>query len=91
MATAEREFAEFTRGVTELSKPGPAKMSAEDWLNEMASRDSLPEPRSREWQLCHGRHFHSYQSIGDTIVQLLASQDSGVIALCHPIQSECAR
>jgi hypothetical protein len=51
MVTAEREFAAFTGTVTELFGPEEAKLSAEDWLNEVASRDCLPGPTAREWRL----------------------------------------
>jgi hypothetical protein len=51
MVTAEREFVAFTRTVTELSGPEEARLSAEDWLNEVASRDYLPGPTTREWRL----------------------------------------
>jgi hypothetical protein len=51
MVTAEREFAAFTRAVTELFGAEQARPSAEDWLDELASRDSLPGPATREWRL----------------------------------------
>jgi hypothetical protein len=51
MVTAEREFVAFTRAVTELFGPQEARLSAEDWLNEVASRDCLPGPTTREWRL----------------------------------------
>jgi hypothetical protein len=50
MTMAEREFVAFTRAVTELFGPEQARLSAEDWLNELASMDCLPEPASREWR-----------------------------------------
>ena len=51
MVSAEREFAAFTRAVTELFGPEEAKLSAEDWLNEVASRNCLPGPTTREWRI----------------------------------------
>ena len=51
MTTAQREFAAFTRAVTELFGPEYAKPSAEDWLNEVASMECLPGPTSPEWRL----------------------------------------
>lgn len=51
MSTAERELAAFTRAVTELFGPEEAKLSVEDWLNEVASRDCLPGSTTREWRL----------------------------------------
>jgi hypothetical protein len=49
--TGEGEFTEFVRAVTELFGPEQATQSAEDWLNEVASKHSLPAPRSIEWRL----------------------------------------
>jgi hypothetical protein len=51
VTTAEREFEAFTKAVTGLFGPEQARLSAEDWLNELASRDSLPGLRSLEWRL----------------------------------------
>ena len=51
VVTAQSEFEEFTRAVTELFGPDQARLSAEDWLNEVALKDSLPTPRSHEWRL----------------------------------------
>ena len=51
MNLAEREFAAFTRAVTELFGTEQARLSAKDWLDELVSRDSLPGPRNCEWQL----------------------------------------
>lgn len=49
--TVEREFTEFTALVTKLFGPKQAALSAEDWLNEVASRHTLPGPQSVEWRL----------------------------------------
>ena len=49
--SARREFEEFTRAVAELFGPDQARLSAEDWLNEVALKGSLPAPRSHEWRL----------------------------------------
>ena len=51
MAAAESEFVAFTRAVTELFGPEQAGLSADDWLNEVASRDGLPCTTTREWRL----------------------------------------
>jgi hypothetical protein len=51
MFMAEREFAAFTRAVTELFGPEEARLSAEDWLNEVASTSCLPGPTTREWRM----------------------------------------
>ena len=50
MVTAEREFVAFTRAVTELFGHEQARLSAEDWLNEVASRPCLPGPTTRAWR-----------------------------------------
>jgi hypothetical protein len=50
MTVAEREFVMFTRAVTELFGPEESKLSARDWLDEVASMDYLPAPMSREWR-----------------------------------------
>jgi hypothetical protein len=50
MVTAEKEFVAFTRAITELFGPEEATLSAEDWLNEVASRICLPGPTGREWR-----------------------------------------
>ncbi len=51
MTIAEQEFVVFTRAVTELFGPEESKLSARDWLDEVASMDYLPGPMSREWRL----------------------------------------
>lgn len=45
------EFLAFTRAVTELFGPEQARQSAEDWFNELASKDCMPGPSMCEWQL----------------------------------------
>ena len=45
------EFITFTRVVAELFGPEEARVCAEDWLDEVASRDSLPGHRTCEWRL----------------------------------------
>ena len=49
--TGECEFNEFVRLVAELFGPEQATLSAEDWLNEVASKHNLPAPLSIEWRL----------------------------------------
>ena len=51
LALAEREFVAFTKAVTELFGTEEARLSAEDWLSEVATRNCLPGPTSREWRL----------------------------------------
>ncbi|MGB6686476.1 MAG: hypothetical protein WBE76_01390 [Terracidiphilus sp.] len=51
VVTAEREFGAFTRAVTGMFGPEQARLSAEDWLDELASMDCLPRHTSREWRL----------------------------------------
>jgi hypothetical protein len=50
-AVATLEFATFRRVVAELFGPEEAKRCAEDWLDELASRDGLPGQRTCEWRL----------------------------------------
>ena len=50
MSMAEIEFLRFTRGVTDMFGAAQATLAAEDWLNELASKDCLPEPASHEWR-----------------------------------------
>ena len=47
--TAERELSAFFRAVTKLFGPEQAEMSAEDWLDELSERNSLPSS-IREWR-----------------------------------------
>jgi hypothetical protein len=51
VVTAESEFGAFTSAVTGLFGPEQARLSAEDWLDELASMDCLPAPTSRQWRL----------------------------------------
>lgn len=50
IVAAERELAAFMRAVTELFGREEAMLSAEDWLEEVASRGCLPGPSIREWR-----------------------------------------
>jgi len=47
---AERELSAFIRAVTELFGSEQARISAEDWLDELASMDCLPGSTSRDWR-----------------------------------------
>jgi hypothetical protein len=47
---AERELSAFIRAVTELFGSEQARLSAEDWLDELASMDCLPGSTSRDWR-----------------------------------------
>jgi len=51
---AERELAAFFHAVTELFGSEQAKMSAEDWLQELIEIDALPAS-PREWTLITAR------------------------------------
>lgn len=50
MTMAERELAAFISAVTELFGSGQARLSAEDWLDELELMDSLPGSTSRDWR-----------------------------------------
>jgi hypothetical protein len=47
---AERELSAFIRAVTELFGSEQARLSAEEWLDELASMDCLPGLTSRDWR-----------------------------------------
>ncbi|MGA8025673.1 MAG: hypothetical protein WB992_00910 [Bryobacteraceae bacterium] len=51
MAVAERELGAFIRVVSELYGSEEAKLSAEDWLDELEAVDRLPGLNTREWRL----------------------------------------
>jgi hypothetical protein len=44
-ASAERELGAFMRAVSELFGTEQAQRAAEDWLDELERRDTLPETR----------------------------------------------
>jgi hypothetical protein len=50
MDIAERELFSFIGAVTQLYGPEEAKLSAEDWLEESESIDSIPRSTSRNWR-----------------------------------------
>jgi hypothetical protein len=50
MTMAEQELAAFFRAVKELFGTEQAKLSADDWLRELAKVD-LPSTSIREWRL----------------------------------------
>jgi hypothetical protein len=50
MTKAERELAAFFSAVKELFGPEQARLSAEDWLNELVGMNGLPAS-TREWRL----------------------------------------
>src|SRR5262245_50344266 len=50
MTMAQRELSAFFRAVTELFGSEQARLSAEDWLDELASMDRLPGATSRDWR-----------------------------------------
>ena len=47
---AERELSAFVRAVTELFGPEQARVSTEDWLDELELKDMLPRATSRDWR-----------------------------------------
>lgn len=51
MTMAERELGAFIRAVTELYGSEQARLSAEDWLDELMLVDKLPASTAREWRL----------------------------------------
>jgi hypothetical protein len=50
MTMAQRELSAFITAVAELFGPEQARLSAEAWLDELASMDWLPGPTSRDWR-----------------------------------------
>ena len=50
MDIAERELSAFLDAVTQLFGPEEAKLSAEDWLDELESVDSLALSTGRVWR-----------------------------------------
>jgi hypothetical protein len=50
MTMAQRELSAFIRAVTDLFGSEQARLSAEDWLDELASMDCLPGSTSRDWR-----------------------------------------
>ena len=50
MTMAERELSAFVNAVTQLFGAEQAKLSAEDWLQELIEIDGLPFS-TREWRL----------------------------------------
>ncbi len=50
MTMAERELSAFFNAVTELFGSEQARLSAEDWLQELIKIDGLPAS-TREWRL----------------------------------------
>jgi hypothetical protein len=47
---AERELSVFIRAVTELFGPKQARLSTEDWLDELERMDSPHRASSRDWR-----------------------------------------
>ena len=47
---AERELSAFVRAVNELFGPEQARLSTEDWLDELELKDMLPRATSRDWR-----------------------------------------
>ena len=54
MTMAERELSAFFNAVTQLFGSEQAKLSAEDWLQELIEIDGLPTS-AREWRLITAR------------------------------------
>ena len=51
MIMAKRELGAFMAAVEEGHGFEQAQMSGEDWLEELKSRGSVPEPKLRDWRL----------------------------------------
>jgi|SRR5271166_5117418 len=47
---AERELSAFILAVTELFGPEQARLSSEDWLDELELMDRPPRATSRDWR-----------------------------------------
>ncbi len=47
---AERELSAFVRAVTELFGAEQARLSTEDWLDELELKDMLPRASRRDWR-----------------------------------------
>jgi hypothetical protein len=47
---AERELSAFILAVTELFGPEQARLSTEDWLDELELKDSSLQASSRDWR-----------------------------------------
>jgi hypothetical protein len=47
---AEREFSAFICAVKELHGPDQARLSADDWLDELELMDSKTESANRHWR-----------------------------------------
>ena len=48
--TAEQELGAFFAAVTELFGPEQARLSVEDWLEELQSLDTLPGLKNCDWR-----------------------------------------
>src|SRR5947209_5618419 len=51
MSMAERELDAFLSAVTESYGPEEARISAEDWLDELESMDRIPGSTTRDWRM----------------------------------------
>ncbi|MGH6878809.1 MAG: hypothetical protein ACREHV_15725 [Rhizomicrobium sp.] len=51
MTVAEHGLAAFISAVTELFGSEQARLSAEDWLDELESMNSLPGSTRRDWRM----------------------------------------
>jgi hypothetical protein len=51
ISRAEPELFAFISAVTELYGSGQAKLSADDWLDELNSMESLPASTTRGWRM----------------------------------------
>jgi hypothetical protein len=47
---AERELSAFILAVTDLFGPEQARLSTEDWLDELERKESSLRPTSRDWR-----------------------------------------
>jgi len=97
---AERELSAFTGAVTELFGTEQARVSTEDWLEELTLMDMPSRSKERNWRAVtiaaaarlakrldtatHRQIYSSTSSIADTIVQLFRFDTS--VGCVHRVQ-----
>ena len=97
---AERELSAFTGAVTELFGTEQARVSTEDWLEELTLLDMPSRSKERNWRAVtiaaaarlakrldtatHRQIYSSTSSIADTIVQLFRFDTS--VGCVHRVQ-----
>ena len=85
MAMAERELGAFIRAVAELYGSEQAKLAAEDWLDALESRDTLPGSTNREWRLIS---IAAATQLADRLTALVAATDPKVSPIPSSKQHE---